>query len=84
MRLIDGDKLLHDIEDSLDLKVSEADVVEVTLALQKILNQIKDSPEVDDMVSRKTAMESITKEYNRRHTGDGLRLAWIEKALYEA
>lgn len=82
--MIDGDKLLQDIEDSLDLKVSEADVVEVTLALQKILNQIKDAPEVDDMVSRKAAMESITKEYNRRRTGDGLRLAWIENALYEA
>lgn len=35
----------------------------------------------DDTVSRAAVMESLTKEYNRRRTGDGLKLAWIEKAV---
>ena len=26
-------------------------------------------------------MKSITAEYNRKATGDGLKLAWIEKAV---
>ena len=26
-------------------------------------------------------MASVTEEYNRKRTGDGLRLAWIEKAV---
>ena len=37
----------------------------------------------DDTVSRAAVMESLTKEYNRRRTGDGLKLAWIEKAVNE-
>lgn len=35
----------------------------------------------DDTVSRVAVMQSLTKEYNRRRTGDGLKLAWIEKAV---
>lgn len=35
----------------------------------------------DDTVSRAAVMQSLTKEYNRRRTGDGLKLAWIEKAV---
>lgn len=35
----------------------------------------------DDTVSRAAVMESLTREYNRRRTGDGLKLAWIEKAV---
>ncbi len=35
----------------------------------------------DDTVSRVAVMESLTREYNRRRTGDGLKLAWIEKAV---
>lgn len=34
-----------------------------------------------DLIDRKAVMESITVEYNRKGTGDGLRLAWIEKAV---
>ena len=34
-----------------------------------------------DLIDRKAVMESITAEYNRKGTGDGLRLAWIEKAV---
>jgi hypothetical protein len=37
----------------------------------------------DDTVSRAAVMQSLTKEYNRRRTGDGLKLAWIEKAVNE-
>lgn len=36
---------------------------------------------MSDLVNRKTVMKSITEEYNRRRTGDGLKLAWIEKAV---
>ena len=40
------------------------------------------SPQVcDDCVSREAVMDAITAEYNRKSTGDGLRLAWIEKAV---
>lgn len=35
----------------------------------------------DDTVSRAAVMQSLTREYNRRRTGDGLKLAWIEKAV---
>lgn len=35
----------------------------------------------DDLVVRAAVMQSITKEYNRHRTGDGLRLAWIETAV---
>ena len=35
----------------------------------------------DDTVSRAAVMQSLTAEYNRRRTGDGLKLAWIEKAV---
>ena len=34
-----------------------------------------------DCIDRKAAMCSLVKEYNRRRSGDGLRLAWIEKAI---
>lgn len=34
-----------------------------------------------DIISRKAVMQSITKEYNRKRTGDGLRLARIEKGV---
>ena len=34
-----------------------------------------------DLIDKKAVMESITAEYNRKGTGDGLRLAWIEKAV---
>lgn len=37
----------------------------------------------DDTVSRAAVMQSLTREYNRRRTGDGLKLAWIEKAVNE-
>lgn len=37
----------------------------------------------DDTVSRAAVMESLTKEYNRRLPADGLKLAWIEKAVNE-
>ena len=36
---------------------------------------------MSDLISRSEALESLKKEYNRRHTGDGLKLAWIEKAI---
>lgn len=36
---------------------------------------------MSDLVSREEVIKSITAEYNRRRTGDGLRLAWIEKAI---
>ena len=40
------------------------------------------SPQVcDDCVSREAVMDAITAEYNRKSTGDGLRIAWIEKAV---
>lgn len=35
----------------------------------------------DEYISRSDAMKAITEEYNRRRDGDGLKLAWIEKAL---
>lgn len=36
----------------------------------------------DDLISRKRVMEEIVKEYNRKATkGNGLQLAWIEKAV---
>ena len=35
----------------------------------------------DDLISRIAVMRSLTAEYNRKRTGDGLRLAWIEKAV---
>lgn len=34
-----------------------------------------------ELISRQAVMESITKEYNLRRTGEGLKLAWIEKAV---
>ena len=37
----------------------------------------------DGTVSRAAVMQSLTREYNRRRTGDGLKLAWIEKAVNE-
>ena len=36
------------------------------------------------LVEAEDLMRCITKEYNRRRTGDGLRLAWIEKAVNDA
>lgn len=36
------------------------------------------------LVDAEDLMLCITKEYNRRRTGDGLRLAWIEKAVNDA
>lgn len=35
----------------------------------------------DELITRRAVMESLTKEYNRRRTNDGLRLAWIEGAV---
>ena len=32
-------------------------------------------------LNRAAVMQSLTREYNRRRTGDGLKLAWIEKAV---
>ena len=37
-----------------------------------------------DMVDRSEVMAAITKEYNRKHTNDGLKLAWIENAVNES
>ncbi len=37
--------------------------------------------ESDELVSRRAVIKSVTREYNRRRTGDGLKLAWIEKAI---
>ena len=39
---------------------------------------------MNDLIYRQEAMNSLTREYNRRYTGDGLKLAWIEKAVNEA
>lgn len=36
-----------------------------------------------DLIDRQAAMESLTREYNRKGSGEGLRLAWIEKAINE-
>ena len=36
---------------------------------------------MDELISRKECMESIVKEYNRRTPGQGLKLAYIEKAV---
>lgn len=33
------------------------------------------------LIEASAVMESLTKEYNQRRTGDGLKLAWIEKAV---
>lgn len=38
---------------------------------------------MDELISRQAAIKSVTQEYNRRRTGDGLKLAWIEKAINE-
>jgi len=35
----------------------------------------------DELITRTAVMESLKAEYNRRGTGDGLKLAWIEKAV---
>lgn len=35
----------------------------------------------DELVSRKEIMKAITDEYNRRSDGNGLKLAYIEKAV---
>ena len=35
----------------------------------------------DELITRTAVMESLTAEYNRKGTGDGLKLAWIEKAV---
>ena len=37
-----------------------------------------------DTISRKAVMESLTREYNRRFKEEGLKPAWIEKAVNEA
>ena len=34
-----------------------------------------------DLVYRDEIMDSLVKEYNRKRTNDGLKLAWIEKAV---
>lgn len=34
-----------------------------------------------EYIDRKTVMKAITKEYNRKSSNDGLKLAWIEKAV---
>lgn len=42
---------------------------------------------MEDLISRKEAMKELTAEYNRRYAlgeKDGLRLAWIEKAINSA
>ena len=36
---------------------------------------------MNDLVERDAVKRSLTNEYNRKRTGDGLRLAWIEKAV---
>lgn len=36
---------------------------------------------MDDLVTRKDVLEQITAEYNRRLPADGLKLAYIEKAI---
>ena len=36
---------------------------------------------MDELISRQEAIKAVTREYNRRRTGDGLKLAWIEKAI---
>ena len=36
-----------------------------------------------DLINRKDALEALKNEYNCRREGDGLKLAWIEKALNE-
>ena len=38
---------------------------------------------MNEYVTRPAVMLSIAKEYNRRRSGEGLRLAWIEKAVNE-
>lgn len=38
----------------------------------------------DEHVSRSEVMKAITEEYNRKSTGEGLKLAWIEKAVNSA
>ena len=39
---------------------------------------------MSELVERQAVMESLKKEYNRKHTaGGGLKLAWIEKAVNE-
>lgn len=46
--------------------------------------QISREEASSDLIFRKAAMESLTKEYNRRFLAgdrDGLKLAWIEKAV---
>ena len=35
----------------------------------------------NDLVSRLDVMKALEKEYARKGTGDGLKLAWIEKAV---
>ena len=35
----------------------------------------------DDLISRAAVKKSLVAEYNRKRTGDGLHLAWIEKAI---
>lgn len=35
----------------------------------------------DRLISEQAVMESLTKEYNQKRTGDGLKLTWIEKAV---
>lgn len=36
---------------------------------------------MSDTINRQDAMKCITEEYNRKRSGDGLKLAWIEKAV---
>lgn len=35
----------------------------------------------EGLISRSETMKAITTEYNRKATRDGLKLAWIEKAV---
>ena len=35
----------------------------------------------DELITRTAVMKSLKAEYNRRGTGGGLKLAWIEKAV---
>lgn len=47
MKMIDGDVLLAEVESMIDISVSREDVAAVASLLQKILNAIRNAPEIE-------------------------------------
>ena len=90
MRLVDLDEIIRneaaefeETQEDLKNRGGEELTMHMNETIHKSLQRFFErQPIIDaDLVSRKKVIESLKNEYNRKHTDDGLKLAWIEKAV---